>query len=134
MPALGRDTPLDLKTSYFATCFFIDCLILDQWIVFLVISEIFITIVILHYLFFFNMHWLYLLCEDISIQKRKEIIIFSPLKILLLSRYKHGKNKGKLWGNKMTQNYLRDNNNLSCICNNLVLSREELFYGFAFTM
>ena len=36
-------------------------------------------------------------------------------------------------GNRMTQNYLRDNNNLSCICNNLVLSREELFYGFAFT-
>ena len=32
----------------------------------------------------------------------------------------------------MTQNYLRDNNNLTCICNNLVLSREELFYGFAF--
>ena len=34
-------------------------------------------------------------------------------------------------GNRMTQNYSRDNNNLSCICNNLVLSREELFYGFA---
>ena len=62
-----------------------------------------------------------------SIPKRKEIIFFSPLKILLLSRYKHGKNKGKVWGNKVTQNYVCDSTNLSSIYNNLVLSREELF-------
>ena len=30
--------------------------------------------------------------------------------------------------------YLHDNKNLSCICNNPVLSGEELFYGSEFTM
>ena len=52
------------------------------------------------------------------------IIIFFPLKILLLSSYKHGNNKGKV---RVIRLYKITSLTITK-CHNLVLSREEPFH------